>query len=116
MPSSLPKKIFDFDARVRYCGVLDEKGHTISGGMRPGFKSLEPEGEAERVDLQIVLVRAMSESTRQYLGKTNYIVIHRDKLMLIALPRKHKKTLLISAKPDFPLGKLKALVQLVNKN
>jgi hypothetical protein len=113
---SLQRKVFDLDRRIRYCGVLDEMGRVIIGGMRPGLKSLEPEDEAERVDLQVAVTRGMTEAVDLYLGETNYIIIHREKLMLIALPRSDGKTVLISAQPDFPLGRLRALIQVVDKD
>jgi hypothetical protein len=67
-------------------------GTLISGGMRPGAKSLEPNTEAQRVDLQVVVTRGMTELAQSYLGRTDYVIIHREKLMLIVLPRRDGKT------------------------
>ena len=115
MPSDLSAKIFDFDRGIRYCGILDEMGRTASGGMRPGLKSLEPEDAAEKVDIQMAVTRGMTEAASKYLGRANYIIIHRERLMLIALPRKDKRTVLISAEPDFPLEKLRDLIKVVDE-
>ena len=104
------------DSRIRYCGILDQMGRTVSGGMRPGVKSLEPENEAERVDLQIAVTRGMSESATSYLGAPDYVVIHRERLMLIALPRPDHMTVLVGAEPDFPLDRLEALRKVVDQN
>jgi len=114
--TSLSERVFKLDRRIRFCGTLDERGKVISGGMRPGVKSLEPNDEAERVDLQMVLTRSMSESAQPYLGKANYVIIHRENLMLAAMPRKDRKTVLVSAEPGFPLTKMKALLRVVDKN
>ena len=84
--------------------------------MRPGVKSLEPDEEAERVDLQVVLTRSMSESAQPYLGRTNYVIIHRENLMLAAMPMPDKKTVLVSTEPSFPLSKMKTLLRIVNQN
>lgn len=109
------QRVFDFDARIRYCAVLDEMGRTITGGMRPGLPSLEPKDEAERVDIQMVVTRGMSDAADSYLGKTDYVVVHRDKLMFIALPRSGGKTVLISAEPDLPIERLKELKKVVDE-
>jgi hypothetical protein len=113
---ALEAEVFKMDRRIRYCGILDVMGRTISGGMRPGVKSLEPENEAERVDLQMALTRGMSESASSYLGATNYVIIQRERLMLIALPRSDHRTVLVGAEPDFPLDRLEALRKVVDQN
>jgi len=115
MPTDLQRKVFDFDRRIRYFGILDEMGRTATDGMRPGVKSLEPDQEAEMVDLQVAVTRGMTEAGSKYLGRTDYIVIHREHLMLIALPRKDKRTVLISAEPDFSLDRLRELTKIVDE-
>jgi len=114
MPTDLPAKIFRFDRRIRYFGILDEMGRITAGGMRPGLASLEPEDAAEKVDLQMAVTRGMTEAATKYFGRTNYIIIHREKLMLIALPRSDRHTGLISAEPDFPLEKLGELMKIAD--
>jgi hypothetical protein len=84
--------------------------------MRRGVESLEPEQEAKRVDIQIVVARGMADAAHGYLGKTDYVVVHRAKLMLIAFPRARRKTVLVSNEPDFPLGRLKALMKVVDSD
>jgi hypothetical protein len=106
--------VFNLDRRIRYCAVLDEMGRTVSGGMRPGLPSLEPDDEAQKVDLQVAVIRGMTEAGRGYLGGTDYVIIHREKLMLVAIPI-NRRTVLISAQPDFPIERVKELIE-VAKN
>jgi hypothetical protein len=110
------QKVFGFDKRIRYCAILDEMGRVAGGGMRPGVQSLEPREEEERVDIQMVVARGMSDAAHPYLGKTDYVIVHRDRLMLIAFPRRGGKTLLVSAEPNFPLGRVGALAKVVDEN
>jgi hypothetical protein len=110
----LPGKVFGIDGRIRYCAVLDEMGRTVSGGMRPGTQSLEPDEEAQKVDLQMAVIRGMTEAARGYLGGTNYVIIHREKLMLLAIPV-NKRTILISAQPDFPLERVRDLIRIAKE-
>lgn len=111
----LYQKVFSFDKRIRYCATLDELGGVVSGGMRPGLKSLEPNGEAKKVDLQVVVARGMNETTQEFLGKTDYLIVHREKMILFAFPRDDKKTVLVTAEPGFPPQKAKELLRLVDK-
>jgi len=39
--------------------------------MRPGLLSLEPDEEAGKVDLQMALIRGMTEGAKSYLGGVN---------------------------------------------
>ena len=111
----LQDSVFSLDKRIRYCAVLDGMGRVISGGMRPGIKSLEPTEEADRVDAQIAVTRGMAEAAHAYLGKTDYVIIHRQKLLLIAIPLEGDRTVLVSAQPDLPLSHLEALMKIVAK-
>jgi hypothetical protein len=112
---TLEEKVFRLDRRIRYCGILDEMGRESSGGMRPGVRSLEPEDEAEKVNLQVALTRGLAESAQSYFGATDYVIIHREKLMLIAMPRSDHRTILVGAEPSFPLHKVETLRSLIEK-
>ena len=111
--NSLADLMFGFDSRIRYVAVLDAFGRTVEGGMRPGLNSLEPKEEADKVDVQVALIRGMTEGASEYLGSTNYVILHREKLMLMAFPRKGGKTVLITAEPDFPLERVPTLIEMV---
>lgn len=101
------------DSRIRYCAILDKTGTIVSGGMRPGRRSLEPGEEARKVDAQMAVIHGMTEGSTSYFGKTNYFVVHRERLMLIAIPQGDGSTVEISARPDFPLEKVRALIKVV---
>ena len=53
-------------------------GRIASGGMRPGLESLEPDEEAQRIDVQMAVSGSMMQTASPYLGKTNFIITHRD--------------------------------------
>jgi hypothetical protein len=111
--SGLEELLFGFDERIRYVAILDQMGRTISGGMRPGLDSLEPKEEADKVDVQMALVSGMMKGGVVHLGKTNYVIIHREKLMLVAVPGNNDQTALISMKPDFPIERIPAIIDMV---
>ncbi len=61
------EKIFRFDKKIRYCGIIDEKGDLIAGSMRKGLQSLEPESEDKKLFAQIALVVGMEWGVGQIL-------------------------------------------------
>ena len=108
--------MFGFDARIRYVAILNALGKTVEGGMRPGLSSLEPQDEAERVDMQVALIRGMMEGASTYLGETTYVIVHRRKIMLMVFPTKGGRTVLITTEPDFPLERLPAVIEMVGSS
>lgn len=84
--------------------------------MRPGLNSLEPDEEAERIDIQMALSGSMMRTATQYMGKTNFIIAHREKMMLIAFPKEEGATVLVTAEPDFPLEEIKSLRKVVDES
>lgn len=113
---TLQEKVFAFDGRIRFCGVLDNMGRIASGGMRPGLDSLEPDEEAQRIDVQMAVSGSMMQTASPYLGKTNFIITHRDKMILIAFPKEKGATVLVTAEPDLPLEKVKSLLIVIDEN
>jgi len=109
----LASLFFKFDRRIRYVAVLDAFGKVIKGGMRPGVSSLDTKEESERVDMQIALIRGMAEGAAAYLGATNYVIVHREKIMMIALPQDGGNTILITTEPEFPIERVPALVEML---
>lgn len=110
----LPKKVFELDQKIRYCALLDKLGNTTSGGMRPNLQSLEPQNQTVQFDLQLALIRGMIETGQRYLGRTSYVIIHREKLMLLLLPREDGGSVLVTMEPDFPLENLEALMKAID--
>ena len=112
----LQDAVFAFDSRIRFSGVLDSMGKVTSGGMRPGLESLEPDEEAQRIDVQMALTGAMMQSASPYLGKTSFIIAQRERMVLIAFPMKGGSTVLVTADHDFPFAEAKNLRSIVDKN
>lgn len=95
-------EIFKFDRRVRFASVLDESGRTISGGMRRGIPSLEPQSEDLRLIANITIQLSTDKTWDQYYGKTQYTFIKREKLNILTF-HVGNKLILVSTEPDFTL-------------
>jgi hypothetical protein len=95
-------EIFKFDRRVRHASVLDESGRTISGGMRKGISSLEPQSEDLRLIANITIQLSTDKTWDQFLGKTQYTFIKREKVNILTF-HVGTKLFLVSTEPDFTL-------------
>ncbi len=95
-------EIFKFDRRVRYASVLDESGRTISGGMRKGIPSLEPQSEDLRLIANITIQLSTDKTWDQYFGRTQFTFIKREKVNVLTFLISNKM-FLVSTEPDFTL-------------
>jgi hypothetical protein len=95
-------EIFKFDRRVRYASVLDESGRTISGGMRKGIPSLEPQSEDLRLIANITIQLSTDKTWDQYFGRTQFTFIKREKVNILTFLISNKM-FLVSTEPDFTL-------------
>jgi len=95
-------EIFKFDRRVRYAAVLDESGRTISGGMRKGIPSLEPQSEDLRLIANITIQLSTDKTWDRYFGITQYTFIKREKVNILTF-YVGSKMFLVSTEPDFTL-------------
>jgi len=112
--SAVEERIFRLDPRIRYCSILDGMGAVVSGGMRPGVKSLNSDAEEKKLVFQITVTSRMAETARLSLGKADLIIIRRKKVMLISIPTRSGGTVLVATEPDFPLRKVEVLGKVIH--
>ncbi|MDA4116396.1 MAG: hypothetical protein OK442_07575 [Thaumarchaeota archaeon] len=116
-PESVVKKIFSTDKRIKFCAVVDSEGKIEAGGMRPGFRFLEPEPEAEtaRIVTRMFLNQAMNQASDRYFGPVNWGIIHREKLVQITFHLRGQKQLQITTALGSPVSKVATLGRYVNQ-
>jgi len=76
---------------------------------------LESDSDAQRVDMQVVVTRGMNDTAQAALGAADYILVHRDKIVMIMFPRPAGRTVLITAEADFPPEKVRDLLGVVDR-
>ena len=112
---SVVKRIFATDKRIRFCAVVDANGRIEAGGMRPGFKSLEPDEETERIVTRMFLNQAMNQATNPYLGRAIWSIVRRERLVQITFPLAEERQLQITATLEYPISKVNKLGQFVER-
>ncbi len=107
--------VFKFDRRIRYAAVLDESGRVISGGMRRGVPSLEPQSEDLRLIATVTIQLSTDKTWDKYWGKTQFTFIKREKVNVITFNIENK-LLLVSTEPDFTLQQAQELRNMIITN
>ncbi len=107
--------VLKFDRRIRYAAVLDESGRVISGGMRRGVPSLEPQSEDLRLIATVTIQLSTDKTWDKYWGKTQFTFIKREKVNVITFNIENK-LLLVSTEPDFTLQQAQELRNMIITN
>lgn len=103
----LAKQIFACHGKIRSVTFSSIEGQLLHSEMRPGVESLNPPGEIEKMESE-VLVPTLSdyfEAYRQYLGKVSYMGAKFEKVSMLYM--KHKNVFVIlSVEPGMSMTKV----------
>ncbi len=108
------EKIFRFDKKIRYCGVIDEKGGLVVGSMRNGLQSLEPESEDKKLFGQIAVAVGMDRRSDKYFGKTRCIVILKEKVAFFIYTLSNLKNIVLVVESSMSVTKMRKLGELID--
>ena len=80
------KNIQELDSKVRFAGVINERGRLVAGGMREGVSSLEQQRDSEMIFMELALRVKMRREFDKQLGKVNFAMAHRKFVIDISFP------------------------------
>src|SRR5207245_11228459 len=80
------KKVMDLDPKIRFAGIINEKGRLFAGGMKEGVKSLEETGDDEMLYMQLVLRAKMRREFDRVLRPVEFALSYREKVIIMSLP------------------------------
>lgn len=107
------KKVMELDPKIRFAGIINEKGRLFAGGMRDGFKSLEDSRDDEMLYMELVLRAKMRREFDKVLGPVQFAMSYREKVIIMSFPVKEYVLLLSTEKgidfSDIPFKILKLL-------
>lgn len=101
----LCKKVLSLDSRIRFAGLINEKGRLIAGGMKPELKSLEEPRDNEMLYLELVLKVKMRKEFDKAYGPVKFALAYREKVIIMSFSVT-KDILLISAEKEVDFSKL----------
>jgi len=108
----LVKKI---DSKIRFAGIINEKGNLVAGGMKKNITPLESEKDDEMLFMELALrVRMRREFDRQ-LGKVTFALAVREKALAMSFPL-NDETLYVYAEKDVDYTELpKRILDIIQK-
>ena len=89
------QKILDVSKNIRYVGVINEYGRTLTGIIRPGVKPLLKSDQVRNEFFIISTLMVLRKILDSSLGKLDVIIIKHQKVSIVAC-QKNKVTYYIS--------------------
>jgi len=89
------QKILDVSKNIRYVGVINEYGRTLTGIIRPGVKPLLKSDQVRNEFFIISTLMVLRKILDSSLGKLDVIIIKHQKVSIVAC-QKNKVTFYIS--------------------
>jgi hypothetical protein len=90
----LSSKIFDYtkicktvmglDPKIRFAGVVNERGRLVAGGMKENVEPLESEKDDEMIFMELALRVKMRKEFDKQLGKVNFAMASRERALAIS--------------------------------
>lgn len=87
------------DPKIRFAGVINERGHLDAGGLRENTEPLESAKEDEMNFMEIVLRVKMRKDFDKQLGTVNFAMASRKNILEISIPL-NEDILYVVSEPD----------------
>lgn len=71
---------------VRFCGIINHLGRLVAGGFRDGIEPYENAQKQRIMFMELVLETKMRKEYDNTLGRLEYTVSRRDKVVIITMP------------------------------
>jgi len=102
----LCNRIKELDPKIRFAGVINEKGRLVAGGMKEGAESFESQKEDEILFMELALKVKMRKEFDKQLGSVNFAMTLREKAMAMSFPIGNSDILYVFADPNVNYQKL----------
>ncbi|MGQ0795522.1 MAG: DUF6659 family protein [Nitrosopumilaceae archaeon] len=97
------QKLTEID-EIRFAGLINNMGHLVAGGFKPGITPLEDEAERRKMYMELALRVSMRKDFDYSLGQVKYAASRREKAVVLSFPL-NSNVLLVSAEPDVDIDK-----------
>ena len=84
--NELCAKVSKIDPKIRFTGLINNKGRLVAGGMVGSVKSLEDEKEDEMLFMELALRVKMRQEFDKDFGKVNFSLSYSEKLIVMSFP------------------------------
>lgn len=99
---------------IRYAGVINEYGRTLTGMVKPGIKPLLKSEQVKNEFFIMSTLITLRQNTASAVGKLEYVILKHEKVSIILL-QKNKITFYVSIdnkekNPDKLILKIKKII------
>jgi len=91
----LSAKIYDYtkicdsvlsvDPKIRFAGVINERGRLVAGGMKENVEPIESEKDDEMIFMELALRVKMRKEFDKQLGPVNFALASRERALAISV-------------------------------
>ncbi|MFQ5781764.1 MAG: DUF6659 family protein [Nitrosopumilus sp.] len=97
--------IMSADPKIRFAGVINERGRLVAGGMKENVEPLENEKDDEMIFMELALRVKMRKEFDKQLGSVNFAMASREHALAISIPI-NDDILYVVSEPDTDYGSL----------
>ena len=109
---SLSDMIIKLDRRIRFVGIVNNRGEVIEGGFKKGVEPLLDGTDEQQMYIHSLSNLTTLESYSQRLGRVRYSLTEHEKVTLMSFPI-GDRILCISATPNADMNKIREKVMRV---
>jgi len=97
--------IYSIDPKIRFAGVINERGRLVAGGMKDNVEPLESEKDDEMIFMELALRVKMRKEFDKQLGPVNFAMASRERALAISVII-NNDILYVVSEPDTDYGML----------
>ena len=106
--------IFEIDPKIRFAGMINERGRLVAGGMKDNVAPLENEKDDEMIFMELALRVKMRKEFDKQLGPVNFAMASRQRALAISILI-NDDILYVVAEPDADYGVLpKKIIDIIH--
>jgi len=76
--------VMSIDPKIRFAGVINERGRLVAGGMKENVEPLESEKDDEMIFMELALRVKMRKEFDKQLGCVNFAMASRERALAIS--------------------------------
>ena len=113
--SQICASVMQIDSKIRFAGVINERGRLVGGGMRENVEPLENEKDDEMIFMELALRVKMRKEFDKQLGNVNFAMALRERALAISVPL-GEDILYVVSEPDADYGALpKKILKIIDQ-
>ncbi|MGY5140492.1 MAG: DUF6659 family protein [Candidatus Nitrosopumilus sp. Bin_571-38] len=106
--------VFSIDQKIRFVGVINERGRLVAGGMKENVEPLESEKDDEMIFMELALRVKMRKEFDKQLGQVNFAMASRERALAISVII-NDDILYVVSEPDSDYGLLpKKILEIIS--